>query len=93
MSCNSMSHLDCPNLSYACRPMNRSSLTRQLHRMTKQPSKNAVLAFAGNAAKFAIQGAVVYLAVTALQGQRGKDRLKEDFHAVAVRHQYSLMCR
>ncbi len=76
--------------------MNRSSLTRQLHRMAKQPSKpskNAVLAFAGNAAKFAIHGAVVYLAVTALQGQRGKDRLKEDFHAVAVRHQYSLMCR
>ena len=55
--------------------------------MAKQPSKptkNGVLAFAGNAAKFALQGAVVYLAVTALQGQQGKNRLKEDFHAVAV---------
>ncbi len=67
--------------------MHRSSLTRQLRNMAKQPSKptkNGVVAFLGSAAKFAFQGAVVYLAVTALQGQSGKERLKEDFQAVAV---------
>ena len=70
--------------------MNRSSLTRQLRNMAKQatqpskPTKNGVVSFLGGAAKFALQGAVVYLAVTALQGQHGKERLKEDFHAVAV---------
>ena len=68
--------------------MSRRSLTKQLRGIAKQPtkpSKNAVLTFLGGAAKFAIQGAVVYLAVTALQGKQGKERLKEDFHAVAVR--------
>ena len=49
-----------------------------------KPTKNGVVTFLGNAAKFAFQGAVVYLAVTALQGQSGKERLKEDFQAVAV---------
>lgn len=56
--------------------------------MTKQPSKptkNGVLTFLASAGKFALQGAVVYLAVTALQGKHGQERLKEDFHAVAVR--------
>lgn len=65
-------------------------MTRQLRNMAKQakqpskPTKNGVVAFLGSAAKFAFQGAVVYLAVTALQGQSGKERLKEDFQAVAV---------
>ena len=69
------------------RPINRGTLTRHLRNITKpptKPTKNGLLSFAGNVAKLAIQGAVVYLAVTALQGQRGKDRLKEDLHAVAV---------
>ena len=73
--------------AYICRPVNRGTLTRHLRNITKppgKPTKNGLLSFAGNAAKFAIKGAVVYLAVTALQGQRGKDRLKEDLHAVAV---------
>ncbi|DBA79391.1 TPA: hypothetical protein ACH3X2_000037 [Trebouxia sp. C0005] len=77
------------NLDDSTMPMHRSSLTRQLRNMAKQakqpskPTKNGVVAFLGNAAKFAFQGAVVYLAVTALQGQSGKERIKEDFHAVA----------
>ena len=64
-------------------------MTRQLRGIAKQPSKpskNAVLSFLQGAAKFAVQGAVVYLAVTALQGQSGKQRLRDDFHAVAVRN-------
>ena len=71
-----------------CRPINRRSLTRQLRHLARQPSKptkNGVVSFLASAAKFAFQGAVVYLAVTALQGQHGKERLKEDFQAVAVR--------
>lgn len=71
-----------------CRPIHRRSLTRQLRSLAKQPTKptkNGVLSFLSGAAKFALQGAVVYLAVTALQGQHGKERLKEDFQAVAVR--------
>lgn len=76
------------NLDDSTSPINRGTLTRHLRNITKPPSKptkNGLLSFAGNVAKFAIQGAVVYLAVTALQGQRGKDRLKEDLHAVADR--------
>lgn len=68
--------------------MNRKSLTRQLRHLARQPSKptkNGVVSFLASAAKFAFQGAVVYLAVTALQGKQGQERLKEDFHAVAVR--------
>ncbi|KAL3143563.1 hypothetical protein ABBQ38_002360 [Trebouxia sp. C0009 RCD-2024] len=67
-------------------PIHRRSLTRQLRSLAKQPTKptkNGVLSFLSGAAKFALQGAVVYLAVTALQGQHGKERLKEDFQAVA----------
>lgn len=78
-----------------CRPMNRRSLTSQLRAMTKQPSKptkNGVLAFLTGAGKFALQGAVVYLAVTALQGKHGQERLKEDFHAVAVRFSLFAIC-
>ena len=82
-----------------CRPMNRRSLTSQLRAMTKQPSKptkNGVLTFLASAGKIALQGAVVYLAVTALQGKHGQERLKEDFHAVAVRLLFlelSCVCR
>ena len=53
-------------------------------RQPSKPTKNGVVSFLTSAAKFAFQGAVVYLAVTALQGKHGKERLKEDFHAVAV---------
>ena len=70
-----------------CRPLSRKTLTRQLHRLAKQPSKpskNGVLSFAQGALKMALQGGLVYLAVTALQGRQGKERLQQDFHAVAV---------
>lgn len=59
-------------------------------RQPSKPTKNGVLSFLASAAKFAFQGAVVYLAVTALQGQHGKERLKEDFHAVTVRLLFSV---
>lgn len=80
-----------------CRPLSRKSLTRQLNKLTRQPSKpskNALLSFGLGAAKLLLQGGAVYVAVTLLQGRKGKQRLEEDFHAVAVRlrdPQYSVL--
>lgn len=74
------------NLDDSTMPLSRKSLTRQLNKLTRQPSKpskNALLSFGLGAAKLLLQGGAVYVAVTLLQGRKGKQRLEEDFHAVA----------
>jgi septin 7 len=72
------------NLDDETMPLSRKTLTRQLQKMTrpKPPSRGGVLKFLGTAARWTASGVLVYLAVSALQGRQGRQRLRHDVEVI-----------